>query len=424
MDNKYLIRRVQNQTDINKLIILLNNVFQPERVGNLAKIFLESLPESECKYWFIAEEKETKNIVSSFTLIPWCWELKGIKLKVAEMGLVATDVNHRGKGLMRLLNQEFDAVLKEEEFDLAVIQGIPGFYHKFGYHYAIPMENHLNICLKNIPSQAKTRRFEIRNAEISDIPFLISEDKSYRDANYISVFRNTNTWEYILRQGRKTEYGSDVIILEFEQEKFYCRILFQGFGKGLIVSEVSNSISEESFMFLLTYLKNRAIIENKAFIRFNVGLDSRLGEMLLSAGVQKSKPYAWQVKIPDKINFLNKLKPVLESRIGNSEFYDFSKILRLDFYSETIDVIFKNGKITEFLRNIKNEPDFSFNIPVDLFASLILGHRNWVELQENRPDIASMLLYIDPEEKPMDDISGKLIDILFPKQKSWINLQY
>jgi predicted acetyltransferase len=77
--------------------------------------------------------------------------LEGTKLHVAEMGLVGTQENHRGRGLMRTLNREFDKTLDEEKFDLAVIQGIPGFYHQFGYHYAIPLENHINMPLHISP---------------------------------------------------------------------------------------------------------------------------------------------------------------------------------------------------------------------------------------------------------------------------------
>jgi len=425
MDNKYLIRRAQSHNDYKNIIKLLNIAFYPEKVDYLAEVFMEFLPGTEDKYWFIAEEKETGNIVSSFTLIPWQWEIQGIKLKVAEMGLVATDENHRGKGLMKMLNQEYDTTLFKEGFDLSVIQGIPGFYYKFGYHYALPMENHLNVSLGNIKNEFDANEFKVKLAELSDISFLISEDKKYRKANYISSFRKNEDWEFILsNEGKSTEYGSEILIFESQLEKFYCRILPNGFGKGFIVSELSESISKIAFENLLSYLKEKAKKAKKPFVRFNIDENSDCEKMLEDFGVMKSKSYAWQIKISNKLDFLKKLKSILENRIENSEFNKFSKILRLDFYKETIDLKFENGKINEFLFCSENEPDFSFNIPEDLFTSLVLGHRNWVELQENRPDIGSMLLYLDPEENPMEDISVKLIEVLFPKHKSWIKLHY
>jgi len=425
MENNYLIRRAHNQNDYKNIIELFDRVFYPEKVGELANVFMKSLPGSKYKYWFVAEEKETGKIVSSFMLIPWQWEIQAVKLKVAEMGLVGTDEKHRGKGLIRMLNQEYDTTLSKEGFDMAVIQGIPGFYHKFRYHYALPMENHLNVSLSNIKNEFDTNEFKVKLAELSDIPFLISEDEKYRKANFISSFRKNDDWEYILsNESKSTEYGSEILIFESQKEKFYCRILPNGFGKGFIVSELSESISKFAFENLLSYLKEEAKKAKKPFIRFNIEENSDCGKMLEDFEVMKSKSDAWQIKIPNKLIFLKKLKSILENRIKNSEFNKFSKILRLDFYKETIDLKFENGKIKEFLFCSENEPDFSFNIPEDLFTSLVLGYRNWVELQENRPDIGSMLLYLDPEENPMNDISGKLCDVLFPKEKSWIKLQY
>ena len=133
MKNKYTIRRAESSSDGKRLQTLFAEVFYPEKVGVLAETMFHHLPRMEYKYWFIAEEKQTGSIVSAFALIPWTWEMEEIKLKVAEMGIVGTLKAHRGQGLMRILNKEFDKTLEEEKFDLAVIQGIPGFYHQFGY---------------------------------------------------------------------------------------------------------------------------------------------------------------------------------------------------------------------------------------------------------------------------------------------------
>ncbi len=95
--------------------------------------------------------EDTEEPVSSFTLIPWAWEMEGIRLKVAEMGLVGTQDTCRGQGLMTRLNHHFDTHVKTAEFDLCIIQGIPGFYHNFGYHYALEFENHIDLPVALIP---------------------------------------------------------------------------------------------------------------------------------------------------------------------------------------------------------------------------------------------------------------------------------
>ena len=100
-----IIRRANSSGDSKKLHKLFTEVFYPEDVGTLASTMFEHLPGMENKYWFVAEARETGNIVSAFALIPWVWALEGIKLKVAEMGIVGTLEAYRGQGLMRILNK-------------------------------------------------------------------------------------------------------------------------------------------------------------------------------------------------------------------------------------------------------------------------------------------------------------------------------
>jgi len=129
--------------------------------------------------------------------------MDGIRLKVAEMGLVGTHGEHRGRGLQKLLNREFDRTLEEEQFDLAVIQGIPGFYHKFGYHYAVAMENHIVLPLEKIPDAFHNSNYTFRLACQDDIPFLMKEDETYRSRYLVSSVRSESGLEisYDVRTG-------------------------------------------------------------------------------------------------------------------------------------------------------------------------------------------------------------------------------
>ncbi|MCP4405183.1 MAG: GNAT family N-acetyltransferase, partial [bacterium] len=225
MNTKYTIRRAESVHDGEQLQTLFTEVFHPEEVGILAETIFHHLPGMEHKYWFMAEEKATRNIVSAFALIPWIWEMEGIQLKIAEMGIVGTLKEHRGLGLMRMLNREFDKTLDEERFDLAVIQGIPGFYHQFGYSYSIPLENHINLPLHVIPEKPQHDMYTFRLAGEHDIPSLMQEDKTYRTVYALSSFRDEAHWTYLLTESLKTEYGSEYWIMEHKEtmETCYCR---------------------------------------------------------------------------------------------------------------------------------------------------------------------------------------------------------
>ena len=331
MNNKYTIRRAESSSDGKRLHTLFSEVFHPEEVGILAETMFHHLPGMENKYWFIAEEKKTGSIVSAFALIPWIWELEGIRFKVAEMGIVGTLKEHRGQGLMRILNREFDKTLEEERFDLAVIQGIPGFYHQFGYSYSIPLENHINLPLHVIPEKQEQDVHTFRLACEKDIPYLMQEDESYRTYFSLSSFRDEAHWKYLLTESLKTEYGSEYWILEHKEntETFYCRIPGHGFGTGLIVSEISENITFDALSSLFSFCKQKAIERKKPYIRLNLHNDSIAGRMAISMGTKQGTPYAWQIKFPDTVRFLTTITPILEQRMQESCFKHFSETLKI-----------------------------------------------------------------------------------------------
>ena len=414
MNNKYTIRRAESANDGQKLHALFSEVFHPEEVGILAETMFYHLPGMQKKYWFIAEEQETGRIVSAFALIPWTWEMEGIKCKVAEMGIVGTLEEHRGQGLMRLLNQEFDKTLEEESYDLAVIQGIPGFYQQFGYSYAVPLENHINLPLHVIPSKRQQDGYTFRLAGEEDIPYLMKDDASYRASLSLSSFRDEAHWRYLLNESQKTEYGSEFWIMEHKEtaERYYCRIPGQGFGTGLIVSEISEDITFDALSSLFSFCKQQAEEKQKPIIRLNLPNDSVAGRAAISMGAKEGTPYAWQIKIPDAARFLTTIAPVLARRIQASCFRRFSGAFRLDFFKTTIDLLWKDGRL-ESVTAGAGESQYTFSLNAELFPALCLGHRTWQELRTIRPDIF-----------PNSEGSALFVETLFPSGRSWIHEQY
>lgn len=257
----YKIRRAENRNDGKKLGKFFEEVFYPEKIGKLTEVFFKYLPGTDNRYWFIVEDKKSGEIASALTLIPWTWQMEGIELKVAEMGIVGTGEKHRKKGLQKILNSEYAQTIEEEKFDISAIQGIPGFYHQFAYYYSVPLENHINIGFHKIQDQTKDTPFSIRKATVSDIPFLMKEDEIFSKKSFLSVVRRKENWKYLFSHSLKTEYGSDFWIIEesSQKEAWYFRISLEGFGEGLIISEVSEGITSEAFSCLLSFCRDLAI---------------------------------------------------------------------------------------------------------------------------------------------------------------------
>ena len=426
MNNNIIFRRATNNSDRNNIINLLYRVFAPQRVDELADVFFQHFPGLENKNWFVAENTDTKEIVSVFVLIPWTWEMNGIELKVAEKGLVGTDEKYRNRGIMKSLSRTLDDELLRGGYDLAVIQGIPGFYHRLGYHYAVPLANHINLPLHVIPDVCPDSLFDFRIAGDKDIPFLMKADDLYRAGRFISAKRSERSWRYIIRESRETECGSDIVIMTRKKssEAYYFRAPFHGFGNGLILSEASENMTSEALAAMFVYVRNEAVKKGKPYIRLDLPCDSPAAVTALSAGALEEPSYAWQVKIPDKVRLLEKMKPVFEKRMAESCFRTFSGRLCFDFYTEQVTLSWANGKLIGARREGCQEAEAVFHIASDLFPSLCLGHRTWRELRHNRPDIFPSDLYIRMNPKRSADPSGMLFDVLFPAERSWCYLNY
>ncbi len=425
MSANYRIRRAESPDDAGKLRDHFNEIFHPQEVGTFAETISLHLPGMEYKRWFIAADIENGEIAAAFALIPWTWEMAGLKLKVAEMGIVGTGEGHRNKGLLRRLYQEFEATLEEEGFDLAVVQGIPGFYRRFGYHYSIPLEPHIDIPLHLAPDLADDD-YEFRLAETKDIPFLLAEDERYRRSNFLSVFRDETKWNYLLTFGSRKEWCSEFWIMEGKrkEERYYFRVPLQGFGEGLIVSEISEGISDDALINMLAFCKKKAAERGKPYIRLNLSCESIAAKTAKSFGASGGRPYAWQIKVPDKKRLLEKMAPVLEARMRKSSFAGFSGVLRLDFYTEHIDLNWSDGRLEAVRSGNEKECVNTLFLGEDLFAPFVLGHRTWRELQYTRPDIFPAMLYVGSGTEGATDKTIRLIDALFPAERSWIYEQY
>ncbi len=412
MNAEYRIRHAVSAEDALRLKTLYSTVFHPDPVGILAETMFHYLPRLGKENWFIAEHRATGLVVAGLVLIPWTWEMEGVALRVAEMGIVGTLKEHRGRGLIRALSEEFDKTLAEQTFDLAVIQGIAGFYNRFGYHYALPLENHVNLALHAVPDLKELYTFRL--ATQKDIPFLMREDAVYRRSHCLSAFRDEANWRYILTHSATTVNGSELWIISRGNggPSYYFRIPHQGFGTGLIVSEVSDGIPFDALAQMLAFCKRKAVGRGKPYIRLNLHNEARPARMAIAMGAERGTPYAWQVKAPDVERFLKSIAAVLERRMSAGACPSFSGIFRLHRYGAGLDLTWEDARLVS-IGPAEGDSEEGLHISPDLLPALLLGHRTWRELRYIRPDV-----------RLNRGRSALLVDALFPQRVSWIHEQY
>lgn len=81
-------------------------------------------------------------IAALSSLATWDQRFGETTLKVGEIGLVGTLPEHRNQGLSRALMESFLDTMRGEGYALAYLFGIPGFYDRWDFHYAVPDHIH------------------------------------------------------------------------------------------------------------------------------------------------------------------------------------------------------------------------------------------------------------------------------------------
>jgi hypothetical protein len=175
---------------------------------------------------------------------------------------------------------------------------------------------------------------------------------------------------------------------------------------------------------LLVFCRQKALERDKPYIRLDLHPESPAAKIALAMGAEMTNPYAWQIKISDKLRFLNSMTPILEKRVAGSFFVGLSATLQLHFFTSTIDLIWESGRLRAIKPGNGHAQQWTFCIPNDLFPALVLGHRTWQELQSTRPDIFPAHQYLRPELASASNQAALLVETLFPGQKSWIYAQY
>ena len=122
------------------------------------------------KVWAFAISTEDEKNVSTVTLREYQMRFGSAQLKMGGICGVATKEVHRNKGYSRRVMDYSTEFMNENGYDVAMLYGIPNFYHKFGYATALP-ETYVEFDTKDV--QAAVSRYQIRKFETEDAPKIL-----------------------------------------------------------------------------------------------------------------------------------------------------------------------------------------------------------------------------------------------------------
>jgi hypothetical protein len=128
----------------------------------------------------------------------------------------------------------------------------------------------------------------------------------------------------------------------------------------------------------------------------------------LGSNLEVHTPYAWYLRVPDLIGFLNLIKPVLEKRVAESIAAGHSREINISFYRDGLKLVLEKGRlaaIETWKPSPEEEGEAAF--PGLTFLQVLFGYRSYDELHFAFADC-----WCDNEQV------RTLINILFPKKHS------
>lgn len=376
------------------------------------RAWMHTHPHIDPAGWLLIEEQASARVVASLCLIPWRLQYGGVELRSAEMGVVGSLEAYRGRGLQQTLNQRFTELLHEGGYDLSHIQGIPYFYRQFGYEYALPLEAWWRLELHMVPAAPTPAGYHCRPAELADLPTLVRCYDEAAAAFDIAALRDEAGWRYLLGPALATETAAETwLVCDPDGAPVgYFRIARQGFGEALIIAETS-LLSPNAALAALALARQLTIERAKPFVRLNLPAETPLVMVARSLGAHDGHAYGWQIRVPNPAALLSKLAPVFERRLAASSYAGLSHDLVLNLYRQRLALRFVDGRLHAVTPAAPDAPA-DLSLPPPLLAPLLLGHRSLAELAPMYPDA-----FAPGTARP-------LIDLLFPKLRTWLYQPY
>jgi hypothetical protein len=151
--------------------------------------------------------------------------------------------------------------------------------------------------------------------------------------------------------------------------------------------------------------------ENRTCTTFSflLGAQHPVYEALGNTLSRVSDPYAWYLRVPDVLGFLNLIKPVLEQRLAESIARGHSGEYLLGMYPKGIRLTLENGRLYLDPWKPSNAEDGNAVFPMLTFLQILFGYRSFEELDHAFPDCYWA-----------DESTRVIINALFPKKNSHV----
>ncbi len=245
-------------------------------------------------------------VVSTATLLDETVRVGDVVLPAGQVELVATDTAYEGRGLVRALMGWAHERSADRGHLLQVMIGIPYFYRRFGYEYAIdiPPARRLAVPVAGATRPGADGLERLRSAEPRDIPALVALQEAAQAGVDVALPHPAARWRWLLEHD-----ASRTVVLDRDGAVVASARLREDDGE-LLLAEPAAAEPEAAQRLLALATAGRTTVR----VVHRAGtVTGEAWDPLLDAPGDAAEQY--YVRIADPAAVLDALRPVLHRRM-------------------------------------------------------------------------------------------------------------
>jgi predicted acetyltransferase len=342
--------------------------------------------------------------VSWLTLIDYTVRIGRARLRMGGIAGVGTSEDCRMKGYSRSVLEDTTSYMTQEGYDIALLFGIPDYYHKFGYAVCLS-EPSFNMDTAQSANLEADDSYVFSPANESDVPKMMHLYNEVNAGRTLSIERFPEYFKGFTK-GSRWGVPAEAVVIKSTDGKFLGYTVFDAVEDAMTVIEVE-SIDPGAYKSILKYLAKRAEMKNMACFKFMMPqihpFSVYCRRFNCSVNINYNRCSGGMGRIINQNTMFVKLRDELSQRIERSEYAGYSgTILISTDIGETVLSIL-DGEVRVVCAS---DSDNSLEIPQSKLMQLVTGYRPIRDLMA------------DDEVKLTGDVVA-LLDALFPMDEPY-----
>ncbi len=291
-----------------------------------------------------------------------------VSMPAGVIELVATDREYEGRGLVPALMGWAHARSARQGHVLQVIIGIPYFYRRFGYSYALRMPPRRRLRSDWRPSAAAAA-VNVRPATVADISVLTALEDATQLAAGVRMAHSSACWRWLLART-----GTVQLIAEVDGEPVGAARSTPPADDIVVIGEIAarTPVAAEG---LLQFAVRAA--DEVSMVHADERVGSVGGAVVAAAGepIPHNDPW-YYVRVPDPAVLLDALRPVLSARLAAAPDIPTTGTALVSLYESSLTFPWAHGEVGPIATGGVVQGPVSAGgsgVPPDAFARFVIG---------------------------------------------------